>query len=106
MPFFAMAAPSYLGSDPSPATNPPPKKYTSTGSPVVLRLAGVHTFRYKQSSLTPLDLESISPKTIVCTGLGPNVFVFNTSFQLSTGCGAFHRRSPTGGFAKGIPRYI
>src|SRR5664279_291248 len=100
-----MLAPSYLGSEPSPATKPPPKKYTSTGIPFAPYFAGVHTFKYRQSSLKPSDLEFMSPYTTACTGRGANFFVCSTSFQLLKGCGAFHLRLPTGGFAKGIPKY-
>src|SRR5688572_17590367 len=100
-----MLAPSYRGSEPSPATKPPPKKYTKTGSPAVLRFAGVQTFRYKQSSLTPAEREFISPNTTACTGLGPKAFVLKTPFQLSNGWGAFQRSSPIGGFANGMPKY-
>src|SRR5207342_931172 len=38
-----------------------------------------------------------------CIGLGPKESHFLTPFQWATGCGAFQRRSPTGGAAKGIP---
>src|SRR5262245_41794874 len=34
----------------------------------------------------------------------PNSAALRTPFHGSTGCGAFHRKAPTGGAANGIPR--
>src|SRR5215510_9521875 len=38
-----------------------------------------------------------------CTHFGPNVSTFLTPAHATTGCGGFHRRSPTGGAANGMP---
>src|SRR5215468_4947103 len=40
-----------------------------------------------------------------CMLAGPNFDPSLTPFQGLTGCGAFHRNSPTGGAANGIPLY-
>src|SRR6516162_3403497 len=70
-------------------------------------LAGVQTFKYKQSSLIGLSGRSrkiMSEKTGNCMQRDPNSLAFRTPFQGRTGCGAFQRNSPMGGAAKGIPR--
>src|SRR5690242_12484532 len=43
----------------------------------------------------------MSPNTLVCRQADPNLSAARTPVHLSAGCGAFHRRSPTGGAAKG-----
>ncbi len=40
-----------------------------------------------------------------CMGLAPNSSHFLTPVQGLTGCGFFHRKSPTGGAANGMPLY-
>jgi hypothetical protein len=40
---------------------------------------------------------------LLCIGLAENSWHFRTPVQFFTGCGAFQRKSPTGGAAKGIP---
>ncbi len=41
---------------------------------------------------------------LACIGLGPKALAAFMPDHDSMGTGAFHRKSPTGGFAKGIPR--
>src|SRR5689334_7468117 len=62
-------------------------------------VAGVQTFRYKQSSLLP---DGGFPP---CMGPGANLSACRTPSHFLGGCGARQRRSPTGGSAKGIPLY-
>src|SRR4051794_19896598 len=45
----------------------------------------------------------MSPKTGSCIQRGPKLVAGRTSLQFRTGCGAFQRRSPTGGSANGRP---
>src|SRR5690242_18575199 len=45
----------------------------------------------------------MSPKTACCMQRGPNWVAGRTPVQFFTGCGAFHRESPTGGAANGTP---
>ena len=45
----------------------------------------------------------MSPNIARCMQRGPNLSAGRTPGQLWTGCGAFQRRSPTGGAANGIP---
>src|SRR5205823_2571640 len=66
-------------------------------------VAGVHTLRERQSSLMPLERKLISPKRGSCMARGPNWSALRIPDQFVTGCGGFHRSSPTGGAAKGIP---
>ena len=60
-------------------------------------VAGVQTLRYRQSSLISRG------KPMLEIGLGPNLLASLVPSQGTTGWGAFHLRSPTGGAAKGIP---
>src|SRR5262249_40082497 len=69
--------------------------------------AGVHTFKYRQSSLIGLSARSrkiMSEKIGACMQRVPNSVALRTPLQFFTGCGAFQRNSPTGGAANGIPR--
>src|SRR5690242_5952876 len=74
-----------------------------TGSFSLADLAGVQTFRYRQSSLTgavlPWDRGG-------CMQASANASAFLTPDQGLTGAGDFQRRSPTGGAAKGTPLNI
>src|SRR3954464_3637648 len=45
----------------------------------------------------------MSPKTASCMQRGPKPVAGRTPLQFRTGCGAFQRRSPTGGSANGRP---
>src|SRR5579884_1510064 len=103
MPLVAMLSPSYRGSEPSPARNPPPKKYTSTGNRSRPDFAGVQTFRYRQSSFIPFERKPISPNSACCIQRGPNSVASRTPVQFFTGAGGAQRRLPTGGSANGIP---
>ena len=103
MPLRAIASPAYLGSLPLPHIRPPPLKYISTGRCSSIVFAGVHTLRYRQSSLIFLVPKFMSPKIFSCIGFGPYSLAWRTPCHFSTGCGAFQRRLPTGGAAKGMP---
>ncbi|MBP1635329.1 MAG: hypothetical protein H6Q10_1903 [Acidobacteria bacterium] len=88
IPLRANAWPSWRGSEPPPAANPPPWIHTMTGrrSPA---LAGVQTFRLRQSSL--LASNEMSPNTLPCTQAGPNAVASFTPCHAAAGCGACHR---------------
>lgn len=45
----------------------------------------------------------MSPKIDRCMARGPNLSAWRMPSQFWTGCGGFHRNSPTGGAAKGMP---
>src|SRR5215472_5049846 len=45
----------------------------------------------------------MSPKTLVCRQADPNLSAWRTPDHFGAGCGAFQRRSATGGAAKGTP---
>ena len=45
----------------------------------------------------------MSPKMARCMARGPNLSACRTPCHFLTGCGGFHRKSPTGGSANGIP---
>src|ERR1700688_3793051 len=77
-----------------------------TGSFALAEEAGVHTFRYRQSSLGPWSRKTISGKTSVCIQRGVNSTVFRTPVQLAAGWGVFHRNEPAGGAANGMPLKI
>ena len=86
---------------PSPVCNPPPCTHSSTGLwSLLLAALVVYTYRYRQSSVP------------ICFALSDwmhmdgNVVVSRGEAHLWGGWGAAHRRSPTGGAAKGILRKI
>src|SRR3954467_15907772 len=74
-----------------------------TGSFAVGDVADVHTFRYRQSSLTgavlPLGFGG-------CMQAFANASAFLTPGHGLSGAGAFHRKSPVGGAANGMPLKI
>src|SRR5258706_6602730 len=74
---------------------------TGRASPALF--AGVHTLRYRQSSLisggAPNSLANIGS----CMQLAPKVDACFTPVHGGSGCGAFQRSGPTGGAANGIP---
>src|SRR5690242_20573517 len=74
-----------------------------TGSFAVVDVAGVHTFRYRQSSLTGAVLPC---EFGGCMQAFANASAFFTPDQGLTGAGAFQRRSPVGGAANGMPLKI
>src|SRR6187399_340624 len=74
-----------------------------TGSFAVADVAGVHTFRYRQSSLTGAVLPC---EFGGCMQAFANASAFLTPGQGVTGAGAFQRRSPVGGAANGMPLKI
>src|SRR5204862_386414 len=71
-----------------------------TGSFSLADFAGVHTFRYRQSSLTG---EVLPCEFAACMQALAKASAFFTPVHAFTGAGAFQRRSPTGGAAKGMP---
>src|SRR4051812_20475324 len=99
-----------MGTAVPPLEKPPPYIQTSTGLFSLEDVAPVQTFKYRQSSLMgSLGIRNSSLHMLkgagdACIGLGPNASHFFTPVQDASGCGAFHRNSPTGGAAKGILR--
>src|SRR3954470_11723910 len=71
-----------------------------TGSFAVGDVADVHTFRYRQSSLTGAVLPC---EFGGCMQAFANASAFLTPDHGFTGAGAFHRKSPVGGAANGMP---
>src|SRR6185436_15180556 len=67
--------------------------------------AGVQMFRYRQSSLVAGEV-SPGMETPFCMHAGANEVALRTPFQGTTGRGARHRSSPTGGAANGTLLYI
>src|ERR1041384_4483473 len=51
----------------------------------------------------PFDRKFMSPNTFSCMHRGPNCVACRTPVQFFGGFGGAHRKSPTGGSAKGIP---
>src|SRR6185295_12801955 len=74
-----------------------------TGILSLADFAGVHTFRYRQSSLTGAVLPC---ERGGCMQAFAKASAFLTPDQGLTGAGDFQRRSPTGGAAKGMPLNI
>src|ERR1051325_802741 len=87
-------------SDAPPFWFPPPGSHTMTGSGALGAGFGVHTLRYRQSSV------SLSGPWIHwgCAHSLLKSRAASTSVQGVTAAGGFHRSSPTGGFAYGMPR--
>src|ERR1035441_4918664 len=97
-PFLARRSPLEVGSEVEPALNLPPEIQTRTGTRSLTDVAGVHTFRYRQSSLV---LELAFP--IPCMHAGANFAASFTPFHLAAGWGARHRKTPTAGAAHRLP---
>src|SRR4051812_17532271 len=97
-PRFARLAPFCTGTAAVPLSIAPPWIQTITGSHFAVR--GAQTFRYKQSSLFGLVIQ-----VAVWEHAGAKARAALTPFHGTTGCGLRQRRSPTGGAAKGIPKY-
>src|SRR5262245_24177526 len=81
---------------------------TRTGCRSLAAPAGVQTFRYRQSSATaPCAMNSyvhgFRASTMFWTQFAANASAFLTPSHRDGGCGARHRRSPTGGAANGTP---
>ena len=74
-----------------------------TGSFALADVAGVQTFRYRQSSLTGAVLPC---EFGACMQAFANASAFLTPVQGLTGAGAFQRSSPTGGAANAMPLKI
>src|ERR1700722_20849576 len=83
-----------------PPTYPPPWIHTSTGSFSPADLAGVQTFRYRQSSLTGAVLPCECGGCMQACAKASACFTPDQDF---TGAGAFQRSGPTGGAANGMP---
>src|SRR6185437_11244760 len=77
--------------------------HTMTGSFSCADLAGVQTFRYRQSSLTGAVLPC---EWGGCMQAFAKASALRTPDQDLTGAGALPRRSPTGGAANGMPLKI
>ena len=87
--------------------NPPPWIQTITGSfaPGVA-LAGRQTFRNRQSSEDAGGAGAPGAgggPNRPCMQSAPNSAAWRTPVHVAAGCGGRHRRSPTGGAAKGMP---
>src|ERR1041385_1748981 len=89
-------------SEAEPLTLPPPWIHTITGSGFLGTGDGDHTLRYRQSS--SLLGSFIKVGDAICAQRLPNAIASSGCFHPSGGCGAFQRRSPTGGLAYGMPR--
>src|SRR5262245_6086181 len=74
-----------------------------TGNRSLAVFAGVQTFKYRQSSLTPSGEPMNFSMLGSCMQAGAYALVFFTPLHAATGCGFFQRRSPTGGAANGMP---
>src|SRR3982751_3926693 len=82
--------------------------YTNTGRLSAAAFAGVQTLTKRQSSLiAPWVMTSYVHVLLSCTmrwmQLGPNSAAWRTPVHATGGSGAFHRLSPTGGAANGMP---
>jgi hypothetical protein len=72
--------------------------------------AFVHTLRYRQSSLRGsigvknncVKIE-FPPSGSGCAHMAPNLSATSVPLHGVAGCGARHRKSPTGGLANGMP---
>ena len=106
MPFPASVSPSWRYSLPLPARKLPPLKQIRTGIFSSIVCEGVHTFRYRQSSLNLSVPKIISGKGLYWIGFGPKSMAERTPAHSTAGCGAFHRSLPTGGCAYGMPLNI
>src|SRR5689334_711011 len=74
-----------------------------TGNRSLAAFAGVQTFKYRQSSLTPSGEPMNLSMFGSCMQAGAYAVVFLTPLQATTACGFFQRSSPTGGAPNGIP---
>src|SRR5580658_6373591 len=81
----------------------PPCSHTITAFGDDTGHSGVHTFRYRQSS-EPRAAASWFHAASICAQEGPKSVASRIPLQALTGAGSRHRRSPTGGSAKGRPR--
>src|SRR5215510_493139 len=73
-----------------------------TGSDSLALFAGVHTLRYRQSSLTPSGARKSLAAAASCMQLNAKDEACLTPVHGLTGCGAFQRSAPTGGAANGM----
>jgi hypothetical protein len=81
----------------------PPCSHTITALGDDTGHSGVHTFKYKQSS-EPRAAASWFHAASICAQEGPKSEASRIPPQGLTGAGSRHRKSPTGGSAKGRPR--
>src|SRR5665213_524176 len=86
-----------MSSEPAPAKLPPPWIHTMTAAGVFMGHFGVHTFKYRQSSLL------LAPRLPPCTQLEPKAVASRTPVQGFAGSGSCQRRPATGGCANGMP---
>src|SRR5690242_5879232 len=88
----------------APVRSEPPCTQTITGrlrAWVLLALAGVNTFRYRQSS----DVLATPNADDGCGQCGAKLVAARTLCQGAGGFGGCQRSAPTGGAAYGMPRY-
>src|SRR4051812_38416268 len=97
-PRLARLAPFCTGTAAVPLSIAPPWIHTMTGRRFAFR--GAQTFRYKQSSLFGLVIQ-----VAVCEHAGAKARTVLMPFHGATGCGLRQRSSPSGGAAKGTPKY-
>ena len=105
-PCLANGAPAAPCNAPEPPTNPPPWIHTITGSLRAVGSAGRQTFRNRQSSEgaggAGAPAGGGGPNR-PCMQLAPYSAAWRTPVHRAAGWGGRHRRSPTGGAAKGMP---
>src|SRR5262245_60474106 len=89
------------GSLAEPFTLAPPWIHIITGSAAGGIGNGVHTLTYRQSS--SLLAAFCSLVSVSCAQRLPKCVASRTVFHGSGFCGAFQRKSPTGGLAYGMP---
>src|SRR6478736_2502248 len=95
-PCLANASPAEPGPEPLPPVKPPPCIQTITGNfDCLVAVAGVHTFKKRQSS----DWIDVEPVQARCGQSAQGLVASRTSFHGVTGCGGRQRYSPTGAAA-------
>ena len=105
-PCLANGAPAAPCNAPEPPTNPPPWIHTITGSLRAFGSAGRQTFRNRQSSDGARGAGAPAGgggPNRPCMQLAPYSAAWRTPVHGAAGWGGRHRRSPTGGAAKGMP---
>ena len=93
-------SPVGLYSSPAPVRSAPPCTQTITGRLRAPALAGVNTFRYRQSS----DELATPNEDGGCGQCGAKLVAVRTPRQGAGGFGGCQRSAPTGGAAYGMPR--
>ena len=83
---------------PAPPVNPPPWIQTITGRGRKLDVAGVYTFRYRQSSAVLVTGTPVATLPFWAQTL-PGLLASLIPRQRAAGCGGRQRSGPTGGAA-------